>query len=111
MLVLGNIPSQGNGQVEPQSQLGTLAIGERSSRLDKIHLFFGIAAGLGQQHIDELERRSFDRKVPKPLKASANRVDHALESDLLRRRKLKYALGSSRLNRHRRPIARVPQDA
>ncbi len=70
VLVLGDIARQRHGQVEAQCKLGqptvlgTLVggrcgIGQRAGGLYEIHLALGLAAGLGQQHIGQLEHRGF----------------------------------------------------
>ncbi len=41
-----------------------------------------------QQHVGELEHRRLDGQEPEPLEAAADRIEHAVERDLLRRQEL-----------------------
>jgi hypothetical protein len=85
VLVLGHVAGQRHGQVEAQGQLGQAVafLLQRAGGLHEIHLALGLAAGLGQQHLGQLEHRRFHRQEAEALVVAADRVQHALEGDLV----------------------------
>ena len=83
MLVLRDVAGQRHGQVEAQGQFGGLGLLEGAGGLDEINLLLGLAAGLGQQHIDRLEYRSFDRQEAEPLIPAPDGIQKMLEGDLV----------------------------
>src|SRR3546814_3769464 len=52
-------------------------------RLHEIHLPLGLAAGFGQQHVRQLEYRGLHRQEAEAFESQADRVQHALERDLV----------------------------
>ena len=85
MLVLGHVAGQRHGQVEAQGEFGQTfaAFLERAGGLDEIDLPLGLAAGLGQQHLGQLHHRRFHRQEAEALEHLADRVQHALEGNLV----------------------------
>src|SRR5690606_441385 len=85
VFVLGHVARQRHGQVEAQRELrqplGCLL--QRAGGLGEIDLALGFAAGLGQQDLRELEHRRLDRQEAEALEDPPDRVEHALERDLV----------------------------
>jgi hypothetical protein len=95
VFVFGDVARQRHRQVEAQCQFrqdgswpairadfGRRLL-QRPRRLHEIHLPFGLAARLGQQHVGQLEHRRFHRQEAEALEGQADRVEHALERDLV----------------------------
>ena len=107
VLVLGNVARQRHGQVEAQRQLRravNFALGgilERAGGLHEVHLPLGLAAGLGQQHLGQLHHRRLHRQEAKPLEIAADRVQHALEGNLVGRQQLHDPGRGTRLDQAR----------
>jgi hypothetical protein len=103
-LVLGDEARQRHRQIEPQRELGQLAgvagLLERARRLHEVHLLLGLAPGLGEQHVGQLEHRGLDRHEPEALEAAPDRVQHVLERELLRGQELEHTGRGSGLDRH-----------
>ncbi|EEF93361.1 hypothetical protein CATMIT_02012, partial [Catenibacterium mitsuokai DSM 15897] len=107
-LVLGHVTRQRHGQVEAQRQLRRGAavaflcvVGARASGLDEIHLTLGLAAGLGQQHLGQLHHRRFHRQEAEAFEIAADRVEHALERDLVTGQQLHDPGRGARLDQDR----------
>ena len=107
VLVLGDIARQRHGQVEAQRQFrralpfALSGILERAGGLHKIHLPLGLTAGLGQQHLGQLHHRRLHRQEAKTLEIAADRVQHALEGNLVRRQQLHDPGRGTRLDQAR----------
>jgi len=97
VLVLGHVAGQRHGQVETQRHLRQRAVarfggvGQRTGGLHEVHLALGLATGLGQQDVGQLEHRRFHRQEPEALVVAADDVQHALERNLLARQQFKGA--------------------
>ena len=107
VLVLGHVARERHREIEPERELwhrgdraGGLPLRERARGLDEVHLLLRLAARLREQHARELERGRLDREEREALEAAPDRVEHALERELLRREELEHARRSSRLNGH-----------
>ncbi len=83
MFVFGHVARQRHREVEAQRQFGLAALLQRAGGLHEIDLALGFAAGLGQQHIGQLENRRFDRKEAESLEIAPDHVQHPLERDLV----------------------------
>ena len=97
MLVLGHVARQRHGQVEAQRHFRQRTVtrfggvGQRTGGLHEIHLALGLATGLGQQHVGQLEHRRLHRQEPEALVVATDHVQHALERNLLARQQFKGA--------------------
>jgi hypothetical protein len=67
------------------------ALAERAGGLHEVDLALGFAAGLGQQHLGQLEYRRFHRQEAEALEIAPDHVQHALEGDLLARQQFHHA--------------------
>jgi hypothetical protein len=115
MLMFRHIAGERHGEVEAQGQFGLAALLHGTGGLHEVHLTLGFTARLGQQDIGEFHHRGFHRQETKALVVATDRIEHALERDLVQRQQFQYARhgagggqghGSPRENGVRSAIAR-----
>src|SRR5262249_17030565 len=104
VLVLRHVTGERHGEIKSQRKLGAL-VGlpfQGARRLDEVHLLLGVPTALGQQYLRQFEGGRLDWQVAESLKTAADRVEHALERELLRRQQLEHSRRGARLDGHKR---------